>query len=131
MKKSVLIVEQDESLAEVMKLILTEAGYPARCCGLKRMEFEIAQFRPAVILLDHWLIQKLTYCMVEKIRQCRYGAKAAILLTTTVCHLDACSEHDGVLYKPFNVRDLVDLVASTSPFPGKHTSNVRARSISH
>jgi two-component system response regulator VicR len=54
--KRILIIENDESLLEVLEEIFKDEGYETRCCGQVDDIFKLADdFKPDLVLLDYLL----------------------------------------------------------------------------
>jgi CheY-like chemotaxis protein len=110
----VLIVDDDGDLLEVAELLLRSAGYPTRVAhnGQEALS-AVASGMPALILLD-MLMPVMDGSQFAREFRARNGRAAAIVVVTAAEHARArCGqlEVDGVLAKPFDARELLQLVA--------------------
>ena len=116
----VLIVDDDEDMIEVMELLLQDAGYTTRTAlnGQQALD-AVAKSMPALILLD-MLMPVMNGWQFAREFRARYGAGVPIVVATAAEHVQHRGDEvdaAGVLPKPFEVSDLLRLVAQHVPAP--------------
>jgi CheY-like chemotaxis protein len=109
----VLVVEDNQDLAEVMMFVLREAGFAARSAsnGVEALE-AVAAKRPALILLDMLMPIMDGWRCAQELRA-RYGESLPIVVVSAAEDIGAVKETigaDGALAKPFELPDLMELV---------------------
>ncbi len=110
----VLVVEDDDDLAEIEVRLLRMAGYSAKSVGdgMAALEAVDAE-RPALVLLDMLMPSMDGPECARRLRE-RYGRSLQIVIVTAAEHLLAYAgdtEPDEVLAKPFDVHELLDVVS--------------------
>jgi CheY-like chemotaxis protein len=116
----VLVVDDDEDMIEVIELVLQDAGYTTRSAlngkqALEAIETEM----PALIVLD-MLMPVMNGWQFASEFHARYGNGVPILVATAAEHVQRRGDEidaAGVLPKPFEVSDLLRLVARHVPAP--------------
>jgi len=109
----VLVVDDDADMAEVMEMILSEAGYRVRSARNGREALEVVAARkPDLVLLD-MLMPVMDGWQCARELRARYGRAIPIVVVTAAEHARARAEEvgsDGVLSKPFELSLLLRLV---------------------
>ena len=110
----VLVIEDDEHLREVMEVLIEIEGCEARSAADGREALEVmASWEPDLILLDLYMPGMDGRAFLAAYRALP-GPKAPVILLSgrnqPPGELDELGV-DGVLPKPFNVNDLLDMVA--------------------
>ena len=122
----VLVVDDDEDMTEVLELLLHDAGYATRTAQNGREALAaVATAMPALILLD-MLMPVMNGWQFAREFRARYGPGVPIVVATAAEHVQhRGNEIDaaGVLPKPFEVSDLLRLVARH--VPAAHPAAVR------
>ncbi|MBI4079333.1 MAG: response regulator [Candidatus Levybacteria bacterium] len=114
MKKSVLVVDDDPAILDVIKIILEEKGYDVHLLADgDKIAQTIVAFSPSVILLDFWL-SGLNGKQVIKILRTNPTTKHIPIIMISANH-DPKSiaeevEANDFLAKPFDIDDLVRIV---------------------
>jgi CheY-like chemotaxis protein len=116
----VLVVDDDEDMIEVMELLLHDAGYATRTAlnGQQALE-AVARSMPALIVLDR-LMPVMNGWQFSREFRARYGPSVPIVVATAAEHVQRRGDEidaAGVLPKPFEVSDLLRLVARHVPAP--------------
>ncbi|HEY1810927.1 MAG TPA: response regulator [Kofleriaceae bacterium] len=128
-KEDVLIVDDDEDMAEVVKAVLDSEGYHCRYAANGRQALdEVATAMPAVVLLDMLMPVMNGWDCAHALRA-RYGRSLPIIVMTAAEHAEARRNDvgaDGVLSKPFDLHELLRVVA-VHHRPPSH----RATAVSH
>jgi CheY-like chemotaxis protein len=116
----VLVVDDDEDMIEVMELLLQDAGYATRTAlnGQQALD-AVAKSMPALIVLD-MLMPVMNGWQFAREFRARYGTAVPIVIATAAEHVQRRGDEidaAGVLPKPFEVSDLLRLVARHVPAP--------------
>lgn len=107
----VLVVEDDESIAEVMRLALEGEGYHVRTAANGREALEAADGGTRLVLLDMLMPVMDGWQFARAYRE--RGGRAPIVVVTAAAdaaHRAREISADGVLAKPFGLGDLVATV---------------------
>jgi CheY-like chemotaxis protein len=125
----VLVVDDDQDMVEAMLMVLEDSGYRTRRAENGRQALEaVAARRPAVVLLDVLMpVMDGSQCAREL--RARYGRSLPIVIVTAAEHLRTrCEpiEADAVLPKPFDIADLLNVVARFVPAHGAERLAVRS-----
>lgn len=112
MQKTILLVEDDIDIQEMIELILSAEGYNVVCTNNDSFIDNLAQLRPSLILMDNQLSG------ISGVELCRQIKENAAISTIPVVLLSANSKleqmafeskADGFLAKPFEINELVEL----------------------
>lgn len=111
----VLVVDDDPDLVEVVRTILSCAGYEVRSARNGREAIEaVTQKMPAVVLLDMMMPVMDGWECARELRS-RYGHAVPIVVVTAAAAARARADQvggiDHVLPKPFEMDDLLRVVA--------------------
>jgi DNA-binding response OmpR family regulator len=125
MCQPILIVEDSEDLSLLMKLTLESQGYRVETVnnGWEALS-SIAKLQPQLVLMDI-MMPKIDGLQVSRsIKEDRESRDLPVLLVSALDRLAdsqlSDSKADGILYKPFNLDDLISRVrelANTSDIP--------------
>jgi two-component system chemotaxis response regulator CheY len=109
----VLVVDDDESIGEFVSMALADEGYDVVTALDGAAALEVVELRrPDVILLDMRMPIMDGWEFARRYRQTA-GPHAPIIVVTAARDADdraAQIEADGVLAKPFDLDDLLDVV---------------------
>ncbi len=117
MTDSILVVEDDPTLARTIAHNLSARGYPTRSAMTVSAATEaIADTRPAVILLDIDLPDGSGWDVVRTLRAGDRDDVAVIVMSALQPNPRLCHEFHaaGVLEKPFPMESLLRLVAQAT-----------------
>ena len=106
---SVLIVEDDASIAEFVESVLSDEGYEVRIAlDAEKALQEIEQERPDVVLLDLLLPGMAGQAFLQELRR-REGAAVAVIVMTAAREpgVEGVERAEGLLLKPFELTDLL------------------------
>ena len=115
MSKPILIVEDNDDLSLLFKLVLESAGYKVSTVdnGYDALKY-IANTKPRLVLMDVMMPEIDGLQVARNIKQQKNNQSLPILLVSAVDRLK--NEHlqesqaDGILYKPFDLDELIDRV---------------------
>jgi CheY-like chemotaxis protein len=115
MSKSVLIVDDDGDMRDLIRLILENAGYEVALAGSGSEAFEFLSHRlPALIVLDLMMPEMSGLKFAEELerRGLRPGIPVLVLSAASQAGLKAgWVDAEGCLTKPFEIPTLLDEVA--------------------
>ena len=126
-KKRVLVVDDDVSILEVIKIILEDGGYEVSTAqDILEVKGKIGEVTPDLILLDIWLSGGDGGKIAEMLKKNSKTCSIPIIMISA--HNDGRaialkSKVDGFLAKPFDMADLLSVVK-------KHTAERELSSIS-
>lgn len=115
MSNPILIVEDNDDLSLLFKLVLESAGYQVSTVdnGYDALKY-IARIQPQLILMDIMMPEISGLQVAKNIKQQQNHQSLPILLVSAIDRLKdeqlAQSKADGILYKPFNLDELIDRV---------------------
>lgn len=129
-EQSVLIVDDDAIIRELMRLVLTEEGFDVIEAPDGAAALELAgQAQPALILLDLLMPVMDGWQFIESYYR-RTGPPAPIIALTALALSEARPTLPGqvadVLLKPFDLVDLVEVVRRYVPAPPVPNASRRA-----
>jgi CheY-like chemotaxis protein len=115
----VLVVDDDADMIEVIELVLQDAGYKTRSAlnGQQALDAVASGGMPALIVLD-MLMPVMNGWQFAEAFHARYGRDVPIVVATAAEHVRSRSDGIGavgVLPKPFEVSDLLRVVARHAP----------------
>lgn len=115
MSNPILIVEDNDDLSLLFKLVLESVGYQVSTVdnGYDALKY-VAQTQPQLVLMDIMMPEINGLQVAENIKQQQNNRALPILLVSAVDRLKdeqlAKSKADGILYKPFNLDELINRV---------------------
>jgi CheY-like chemotaxis protein len=115
MTYSILVVEDNDDLQVLFKLILESEGYQVAVADNGQDALEIlAETQPQLVLMDVMMPGISGLEVSRNIKQQQSYETLPILLVSAVDRVKEqqldYSQADGILYKPFNLDDLIDRV---------------------
>ncbi len=118
MKKKILIIEDDEDTSGVLEYIASGINLEVISSYKVLPVSEIQMMAPDVILLDHWIGDKLggDLCLALKAFPTTHDIPVIMLSAHTAIHriAKACCA-DAYLSKPFNVDELTAVIEKFVP----------------
>lgn len=123
MSARILVINDDESILELFKLILEGEGYEV-CSSVEAVEniTEVEKIKPDLVILDLKLgMQQEGWIMMQKIRM--YPPTQHIPMILCTAALNEVREQEGtlldkgipIIYKPFSVDELLQAVETILP----------------
>jgi two-component system phosphate regulon response regulator PhoB len=113
MKKTVLIIEDDQDILDMMSYILEDAVYDIINATDSKPLGKLRSINPALILLDNRLTDGYGYDFCKKIKLDPITSSIPVILVSAANKLEEMSAMhfaDGYLKKPFDLDDLVNIV---------------------
>ena len=113
MSKTVLIVDNDPYLPELLRELLAEEGYTSTWAQSgAEAEDLVTSARPDVVLLDYLLPDTTGDELCQRLRKLPNGADVPVILVTghPSAAIRECNEF-ALVRKPFELDDLLDVVA--------------------
>ena len=116
--RDVLIVDDEQDMADVIRAVLENEGYSCRCAtnGQAALD-EVAAAMPGMILLDMLMPIMSGWECARQLRE-TYGRALPIVIMTAAEHAEARRadvDADAVLSKPFELVELVKAVNTYLP----------------
>lgn len=134
MPTRILVINDDESILELFKLILEDEGYEV-CASVEAIEnvVDVERLQPALVILDLKIgMHQEGWLMMQKIRMYPPTRHIPMILCTAALNEVREQEeklHDKgipVVYKPFDVDELLKAIQSVLPFSEDGTKNRRS-----
>ena len=122
--KRVLLVEDDDAVAEVVELILRESGYAVdRVSSVADALISVQSELPAAVLLDLSLPETSGLAFLKACRESATlaGLPIALMSGTQLPALEEGLEPDAVLTKPFDIDRLCAVVDRLTQSAGSTT----------
>ena len=119
----ILIVDDTPALLDVIRACLEDEGYQVRTCLESRNAVEMAQQqRPDVIMLDVVMPEVSGWEVLAELRQDPAFKQTPVIVCTAyvaeamgrLVDLKGPDQHLGLLPKPFDLEELVEVVASVT-----------------
>jgi DNA-binding response OmpR family regulator len=116
MPKSIMIIEDDADISDIMTYILTDRGYEVVCNGNSTILSEVDNNYPDLILLDNRLPEGLglEICKQYKQKWKAEGKSICPIIIISADHelqtLANKYEADGFLEKPFDIADFLAVI---------------------
>lgn len=129
MSKPILVVEDNDDLLLLFKLILESAGYEVVTAsnGIDALK-NIAEIQPQLVLMDIMMPHLNGIEVARNIKQNQDYQSPPILLVSAVDRLRdeqlQNSKADGIIYKPFDLDDLIWRVDSLISDPSKQNNKL-------
>ena len=124
MAKKILVMDDDPTIAELLKDALSDEGYETfEMTQSLRFYDAVREHKPDLILLD---IMMPYLDGRDELKLMAMGAERPTPVIVVTAYLDAVKEEQefrdagvvGIVYKPFDLDKLVDLVRATIGEPG-------------
>jgi two-component system cell cycle response regulator DivK len=112
--KHVLVVDDDESILEVVKIVLEEEGYVVTAISdYEEIDQEIVAKSPDIIVLDIYMPGRNGAEITRQLKTHQYSAHIPIIIASAGTELKSIAEQvgaDGYLEKPFEIEELVAVI---------------------
>lgn len=109
MNKTVLIIEDDLDIINIIRYILGEMGFKLIESSSTTYNQDIYAHQPDVILLDHWLGDTMGTSICQDLKSNPRTSSIPVILTSAVNDIGKIAEScdaDDILAKPFDIEDL-------------------------
>ncbi len=114
MAKKVLVVDDDEGILDIAKIVLTEKGYDVTILQVSKQIYKlIDKLKPDIILLDLWMPHLSGDVIAKELRNNPKTAHIPIILVSAVKDLKGVAnnvEADAFIGKPFDIEVLENTV---------------------
>ena len=118
MKKKIFVIEDDQAIVEVVKIILENEGYDVITTGVADQILPIIyEESPQLILLDIWLGGYDGGSIAKELKSSQSTKHIPIIITSAnneTERIAATSGADGFLLKPFTMDNLLQTVKKYS-----------------
>jgi DNA-binding response OmpR family regulator len=117
--KNIAIIENDQSILDLLSIILEEEGYNILPSGNSHFLNHLNAL-PDLINLDEWLNDEKGSDICKKIKSNPETAHIPIILVSAINQLEEVAKGckaDGFIEKPFNINDLVDCIKENLESP--------------
>jgi DNA-binding response OmpR family regulator len=120
MENRVLVVDDNEFMLTIMKQILSSDGYQVETLAQAEGLFEsINDYKPNLIILDAQLPDADGRELCRQIKQSTGMEDIRVLMCSGLDDIDDCYQQegppDGILHKPFDISQLINLVEEKLP----------------
>ena len=119
----ILVVDDTPALLDVVRRCLEEEGYRVRTCLESRYAVQMAQEeRPHVIMLDVVMPEVSGWEVLARLRQDPSFSRTPVIVCTAyvaeaigrLAELKGPDQHLGLLPKPFEIEELIEVVESVT-----------------
>lgn len=119
----ILVVDDTPALLDVIRSCLEDEGYQVRTCLESRRAADLArEQRPDVIMLDVVMPEVSGWEVLAELRQYPEFKQTPVIVCTAyvaeaisrLAELKGPDQHLGLLPKPFEIEELVEVVASVT-----------------
>jgi len=112
MPKTILIIEDDKDILDMMSFILSDEGYVIVASTDGKPLKDLKDINPAMIMLDNRLTDGYGKNYCKEIKSNPDTAHFTVILFSANPNLEKMARDsgaDGYLTKPFNIDDLIEL----------------------
>ena len=114
MNKNILLIDDDQSISEVIKIFFEEEGYKVRSYeDGSNMELKIKEVKPDIILLDYMLPGKNGIQIVKSLRKKQFLKELPIIMIAANHIFKSEAKAAGInefIEKPFDLYELLNTV---------------------
>jgi two-component system, OmpR family, phosphate regulon response regulator PhoB len=118
-QRSVLVVDDDETVRSVIAEVLDDAGYVVLEADCGRQALRLAhEHVPLIVVMDHMLPDMSGLDVLEQLRAHPSSRYIPVMLVSGLAHKLVDRDHgaDGVLAKPFDITALVERVDALATY---------------
>ncbi|HEY4195002.1 MAG TPA: response regulator [Mucilaginibacter sp.] len=104
MAKTILVLEDDEDIRNIIRFILEEEGYNVFGCNCEL--YGLDAYAPDLILLDEWINQQEAHMLCKEIKILENLAAVPVIIFSTALAIEeiaATCKADGFIRKPFDL----------------------------
>lgn len=116
MVKRVLVCDDDEAISEMLKIMLKSAGFDVKLISSGRaIQKRVKEYSPHIILIDIWMPGIDGREAIKLIKKNQLSKSIPIIIISALHEYEIGQMvkevgADGFLAKPFNMRDLLNIV---------------------
>ncbi len=113
MRQRILLLEDNVQSLELIEQVLSDEGYLVIALNHYESVENIVDFNPQLILLDIRLLNGYGHLLCEDLKKDARTRNTPVILVSAANNLEKIardSKADAFLAKPFNLKDLVQLV---------------------
>lgn len=114
MKRTVLVVDDDPGILEVIKIILEDNGYQViTLSNAYQVLKQVSECAPHLIVMDLWMSGIDGHQLSKKLKNNHLTKHIPIVVISALSNIEEItkqSQADDFLAKPFNINDLVMIV---------------------
>jgi DNA-binding response OmpR family regulator len=117
MNRTVLIIENDHGIKEIVSLILQTEGYEVKTAGYATAA-EVPLENAGLILLDEWINKKEGHMLCKEIKAIEAMQSVPVIIFSTsfdIADIAKNCDASGFIGKPFEVEDLLAIVKRFLP----------------
>lgn len=122
----VLIVEDDDNIREMLKIVLEGEGYRVKGAnGHAEAEGYLLRARPSLIIMDYWLGVDLGDGLIKMAKE-EFSDPVPIVLCSAWKDIDKIGNANGIehiLTKPFGTDEILEKVMSALPITSFFSCN--------
>lgn len=114
-QQTIMIIDDDADVLNVVAMILKEAGYAVRTGRDVSDLYEVEKNPPDLILLDNWLDGKTGHDICYHLKTTPKTSSIPVMLISATTNLAKTAEScqaDGYIAKPFDMEELLKKVKS-------------------
>lgn len=119
MKKNILVIDDDRSILEVVKIILEENGYEvSTISNASFIEKTLQNKLPDLILVDIWMAGYDGRDVTQQLKSQKETSHIPIIVISAHNETQKIAKDagaDGFLEKPFDIEDLLSVVQKHTP----------------
>lgn len=126
MGKKIMVIEDDTDIRETMVYALEDAKFEVIASEDARILKSLSHHKPDLILLDNWLSDWKSDANGEQISKQLKSDPATshipVIIVSAVSNIKEIAESgmaDAFLRKPFDLKELIDIVEKFTKTPGK------------
>ncbi len=113
MGKKVVVLEDEESILEMIEIVLSEEGYDVVAINHHEPLEDLIDFEPQIILLDIRLSNGYGHILCKDLKSNPLTSSIPVILISGSANLDKIasdSNADSYLAKPFDMQQLINCV---------------------
>lgn len=119
MERKILVIDDEPSILEIMRIILEEAGFKVKTLDQAKNFYEVVlEYQPNLILLDLWMPEIDGWEITKKLKEESETKNIPVIVVSAVSHAEEVAQKSGAndfLQKPFEIEDLLKHVRKYLP----------------
>jgi two-component system phosphate regulon response regulator PhoB len=108
-----LVVEDDEGIREMLKIVLSYEGYEVIMAHDGRVLDNLDMISPDIIFLDEWLCNEKGSDLCRKLKANPLTSSIPVILLSALMSVEQFSKEagaDGFIRKPFDLEELTTVI---------------------